>query len=53
MGEIQVLPIAKKYPYQQGAPDDVEQEDERQSCAEEGPPAGRVGSGKTKKEPRV
>jgi hypothetical protein len=42
MGEIQVLPVAEKDPYQQGAPDDVEQEDERQSYTEEGPPAGRT-----------
>jgi len=53
MGEIQVLPVAEKYPYQQGAPDDVKQKDERQPNAEEGPAAGRACSGETKKEPRI
>jgi len=40
MGEIQVLPVANKYPYQQGAADNVQQEDQRQPHAEEGPSAG-------------
>ena len=53
MGEIQVLPVAEKYPYQQGAPDDIKQKDERQPYADEGPPAGRAYSGETKEEPRI
>ena len=52
MGEIQVLPVAEEDPYQQGAPDDVKQEDKRQPNAEEGPPAGRA-CRETKEEPRI
>ena len=53
MGEIQVLPVAEKYPNQKGAPNYVKQKDKRQPNAEEGPPAGRACSRETKEEPRI